>query len=203
MHQRVTEILLHFQSEQLEIGGVADDDGHIDTMLLVHFDAHRHVDEPRDAASHAGFRHKRQLFHPVLEKPHGIIVLGGILDVVPILRGGMHRTSSHVPHLHFHHQGHRDQEDRKDVLDHDEHFVQNHLVPAPERALDDVDRFVARGGESREQAIDDAQDQNAGQIRQDIPRRHHEGKPHAGIANAQHQLVRIAVGDQAVHHRRQ
>ena len=202
MSQRMAKVLLHFHAEQLEIGGIADDDGHIDTMLFVHFNAHRHVDHAGDAAAHAGFRHKRQPFHLVLEKPHGIIVLGGILDVIKIVRGGVHRPCQHVPHLHLHHQGHRDQEDRKDVLDHDENFVQNHLVPAPERALDHVDRFVTRGGKSREQAIDDAQDQNAGQIRQDIPRRHHEGKPHTGVAH-QHQFVRVAVGDQAVHHRRQ
>ena len=199
----MTEIFLHLQPKQFEIGGVADDDGHIDMVFLVHLDAHRHVDEARDASPHAGFRHKRQPLHLVLEKPHGIIVLGGILDVIEVVRRGMHRPCQHVPHLHLHHQGHRDQEDRQDVLDHDEHFVQNHLVPAPKRALDDVDGFVARGGESREQPVDDAQDQNASEVRQDVPRCHHEGKPHAGVADAQHQLVRIAVGDQAVHHGRQ
>ena len=29
------------------------------------------------------------------------------------------------------------------------------------------------------------------------------GKPHTGVAHPQHQFVRVAVGDQAVHHRRQ
>ena len=199
----MTKVLLHFHSEQLEIGGIADDDGHVHMVFFIHLYAHRHVDEPRDTAPHAGFRHKRQPLHLVLEKPHGIIVLGGILDVIKIVRGGMHRPCQHMPHLHLHHQGHRNQEDRKDVLDHDEHFVQNHLVPAPERTLDYVDGFIARGRESGEQAVDNAQDQNSGNIRHDVPRRHHERKPYTGVAHPQHQFVRVAVRYQTVHHGRQ
>ena len=134
-----------------------------------------------------------------LKKLHGVVVLGGVFDVEAVLRGGMHRPCKHVAHLQFHHQGQGNQEYRQDILHHDEHLAQDHLVAAPERAFDDVDGLVARGDDGRKQAVDHAQDQDTGQVGQDIAGREHEGKPYAGV-KAQHHLVRVAGGDQAVHH---
>lgn len=73
-------------------------------MLLIHLDAHRHIDKPRDTASHACLCHKGQLLHLVLEELHRIIVLSGVLNVIAILRGSVHRPGEHVTHLHFHYQ---------------------------------------------------------------------------------------------------
>ena len=112
----------------------------------------------------------------------------------------MHRTRHHVAHLHLHHQGQCYQEYRKDVLDDDEHFAQHHLVTAAERALDHVDGLVARGRESREQPVDDAQDQDACDVSQDVAGRQHEGEPYAVVADAQHHLIRVTYRDQAVNH---
>ena len=115
----------------------------------------------------------------------------------------MHGPREHVTHLHLHHKCHGNQEDGKYILHHDENLAQDHLVPAPERTLDDVNGLVTRGREGRKQTADGTQDQYAGQICQDISGRKHEGKPHTGVADAQHHLVRIAGGNQAVHHRGQ
>ena len=141
----MSEILLHFQSQQFEIGGIADNDGHIDVMFFVHLDTHRHVDHSGNSTADTSTCHKRQLFHLVLEKLHCIIVLRGILDVIKIVCGCMHRPCQHVPHLHFHHQGKSNQENGEDVLYNDEYFAHDHFAAPPECAFDHVDRLVARG----------------------------------------------------------
>ena len=79
-------------------------------MLIVHLDTHRHIDHSRYSSSYSGSGHKGQPLHLVLEKLHLIVVLGGIFDVVQVLRDGVHRAGEHVPHLNLHHQCQRDQE---------------------------------------------------------------------------------------------
>ena len=76
MRQRMSEILLHFQSQQFEISGVAKYHGHIHVVFFVHLDPHSHIYESRNTSSHARFCHKGKLFHLVLEKLHLVIVLG-------------------------------------------------------------------------------------------------------------------------------
>ena len=82
MQQRMAEIFLHLKSKQTEIGGITKNYRHINMMFIVHFDTHRHVDEPWDATSYTNFGHKRKLLHLVFEKFHHIIVSGGIFDVI-------------------------------------------------------------------------------------------------------------------------
>ena len=78
-------------------------------MLIVHLDTHRHIDHSRYSASYSDSGHKGQPLHLVLEKLHLIVVLGGIFDVVEIVRGCVHRAGEHVPHLNLHHQRQCDQ----------------------------------------------------------------------------------------------
>ena len=198
----MAEIFFHLQSQQVEIRRIAEDEGHIHAMFFVDPYTHGHIDVSRNTAPHTCLCHKGKLLHLVLEDLHHIIVPGGVLDVVEVFRRGMHRPGKHMLHLHLHHKGEGDQEYRKDVLHHDEHFAQDHLVPTAERAFDDVDGLVTGCGDSREQSVDDAQNQDAGEVCQDIPGRQHKGKPYACI-DAQHQFVRIAGGNQVVHHRDQ
>ena len=172
-------------------------------MFLVHLYPHRHIDESRNTAPYACPCHKRQCLHLVLEKLHHIIVAGRILNVIEILRSSVHRPGKHVAHLHFHHQRQGNQEDRQDILHYDEYLAQYHFVTAPERAFNHVNGLITRCRDSRKEPVDYTQNQNAGDIRQDIPRCHHEGQSYAGVSHAQHQLVRIAGGNQAVHHRDQ
>ena len=54
----MTEIFLHLQSQQFEIGGIAKDDRHLYAMLFIHRDSHGHIDESRKATPHACFHHK-------------------------------------------------------------------------------------------------------------------------------------------------
>ena len=155
------EILQDLQSEQVEIGGVAKDDGQGETRSVFQFDILRHIDRPGDIASHTCFRHERKLFHLILEQFHLIISHGGILNVKAIIDSGMRGAFQHMLHLRLHHESQRDQEYGQRVLRNDEHSAENHPVLAPQRSLDDVDGFIAGCGPGRNQPAERTQHQDA------------------------------------------